>query len=64
MSINELATLARIGRMTVIRAELTDDMPSTTEANLHAIKAALESKGVVFGNNGEISYRLLTQGGS
>jgi hypothetical protein len=43
--------------MTVIRAELTDDVPSTTEANLHAIKVALEAKGVIFGNDGEIKYR-------
>ncbi len=43
--------------MTVVRAELTDDVPSTTSANLHAIKVALETKGVVFGDDGMIGYQ-------
>jgi hypothetical protein len=57
LSINELAALARIGRMTVIRAELADDAPTTTEANLHAIRVALENKGVIFDDDGGINYR-------
>lgn len=56
LSINELAALARIGRMTVIRAELADEAPTTTEANLHAIKVALETKGVTFGADGSVNY--------
>jgi predicted transcriptional regulator len=57
LSAMELADLARVGRMTVVRAELTDDVPSTTSANLYAIKVALETKGVVFGDNGMIGYQ-------
>jgi hypothetical protein len=60
----ELAELARVGRMTVVRAELTDDVPSTTDANLHAIKTALEAKGVIFGNDGGINYHRPSQDGS
>lgn len=57
LSAMELATIARVGRMTVVRAEITDGVPSITAINLHAIQAALESKGVIFGANGEINYR-------
>jgi len=61
LSAMELATIARVGRMTVVRAELTDSVPSITAINLHAIQAALESKGVIFGNDGEINYRPPSQ---
>jgi hypothetical protein len=57
LSAAELATLARVGRMTIVRAELTDDVPSTTEANLFAIQSALEALGVVFGADGSVNYR-------
>jgi hypothetical protein len=57
LSAAELASLARIGRMTIVRAELTDGVPSTTEANLFAIQTALERLGVAFGSDGSVNYR-------
>lgn len=57
LSANDLATRARIGRTTVVRAELVDGVPSTTAANLFAIQRALEEMGVVFGPDGCVSYR-------
>jgi transcriptional regulator with XRE-family HTH domain len=57
LSANELATRARIGRTTVVRAELGDGIPSTTAANLFAIQRALEATGVIFGPDGSVSYR-------
>jgi predicted transcriptional regulator len=57
LSAAELANLARVGRMTVVRAELTDTIPSITATNLHAIKVALETKGVIFGDDGMIGYQ-------
>lgn len=56
LSAAELANLARVGRMTVVRAELTDTVPSITATNLHAIQAALESRGVFFRIDGTLGY--------
>ena len=58
LSAAELASLARVGRMTIVRSELTDGVPSTTEANLFAIQTALETLGVTFGADGSVNYRL------
>jgi hypothetical protein len=43
-----LAEAAKIGRITVTRAESSDARPSLTEANLAAIRSALEAAGVEF----------------
>ncbi len=43
--------------MTIVRAELTDSEPSTTDANLYAIQTALEGLGVTFGADGSVNYR-------
>jgi hypothetical protein len=48
--------------MTIVRAELTDGVPPTTEANLFAIKTALEALGVSFGSDGSLNYKALPQG--
>jgi hypothetical protein len=57
LSASELAIRAKVGRATVVRAELVDGVPSTTAANLFAIQRALEEIGVVFGPDGSVSYR-------
>jgi transcriptional regulator with XRE-family HTH domain len=53
-SAEDLAKAARIGIATVRRAESEDGEPSTTVANLQAIRSALELGGVQFiaGNGG------------
>ena len=57
LSANDLASLARIGRTTVVRAELVDGVPTTTAANLFAIQTALEAKGVIFGADGSVNFK-------
>ena len=57
LSANELAEIARVGRTTILRAEAIDGTPSTTAANLHAIRQALEDKGIIFGSDGSVNYR-------
>lgn len=47
-SAEELASAASVGVATVRRAEVEDVVPSTTVANLNAIRVALESAGVEF----------------
>jgi transcriptional regulator with XRE-family HTH domain len=47
-SADELAKRAKLGRVTVSRAESVDGETSLTEANLDAIRRALESAGVEF----------------
>lgn len=63
-SAEELARHARLGRITVTRAESTDGKPSLTEANLAAIRAALEAAGVEFiaENGGGPGVRLRKAG--
>lgn len=54
MSAQDLAGVASVGVATVRRAEAVDGVPSITTANLKAIRAALETAGVVFvDENGE-----------
>ncbi|NUB24311.1 helix-turn-helix domain-containing protein [Azospirillum brasilense] len=48
ISAEELARRASVGVATVRRAELAQDKPSITDANLIAIKRALEDAGVDF----------------
>ncbi|MCT8970693.1 transcriptional regulator [Microbaculum sp. A6E488] len=45
---NDLATAAKLGVMTIRRAEGTDDAVSITPANADAIRRALECAGVEF----------------
>ncbi|WP_280821308.1 transcriptional regulator [Pseudaminobacter soli (ex Li et al. 2025)] len=47
-SAEELASAASVGIATVRRAEAEDGLPSTTIANLTAIRHALEAAGVKF----------------
>lgn len=47
-SAEDLASAASVGVATVRRAEVEDVVPSTTVANLNAIRIALESAGVDF----------------
>ncbi len=56
LSAAELAKFARLARMTVVRAESVDGIPPVTEANLHAIKTALEAMGVTFRPDGSVGY--------
>ncbi len=47
-SAEKLAEAAKLGRITVTRAESVDGKPSLTEANVEAIRRALEGAGVEF----------------
>ena len=50
----ELATNSKLARTTIVRAELSDGVPGITQANLYAIKGALEAAGVVFSPEGYV----------
>ncbi|MDL2410918.1 transcriptional regulator [Rhizobium calliandrae] len=60
-SAKELAKAAKLGVATVSRAEVEDDVPSITAANLSAIKIALERAGIEFvaENGGGAGVRFL-----
>lgn len=47
-SVKELADKSRVGVSTVKRAEASDGLPTTTTANLAALKSALEEAGIEF----------------
>jgi transcriptional regulator with XRE-family HTH domain len=47
-SAEDLANAAGVGIATIRRAEAEDEFPSTTPANLNAIRTALEGAGVEF----------------
>jgi transcriptional regulator with XRE-family HTH domain len=47
-SIEELASATAISSRTIMRMEATAGVPSSTKANLNAIKAALEAAGIEF----------------
>ncbi len=55
-STNELGSRSRLARMTIVRAEAVDGPPATTDANLVAIKNALEAAGVKFLENGRVAF--------
>lgn len=59
-SAGQLAEAAKVGLMTVRRAEAVDGPVSITEANAHAIRTALEAAGVEFipENGGGAGVRL------
>jgi hypothetical protein len=53
-TVEDLAKAAKVGVMTVRRAEASDGPPSMMANNLAAIRAALEAAGVIFvEENGE-----------
>lgn len=47
-SADDLAKASKVSIATIRRAEATDDAPKTTDANLAAIRIALENAGVIF----------------
>ena len=52
----ELADLACLGRVTIVKAEKADGVPPINRANLNAIKLALEAVGVVFQEDGGVNF--------
>lgn len=50
-SADDLAKASKVSIATIRRAEATDDAPKTTDANLAAIRTALEAAGVEFIND-------------
>jgi transcriptional regulator with XRE-family HTH domain len=53
-TVEDLAKAAKVGVMTVRRAEASDGLPSMLANNLAAIRSALEAAGVIFvEENGE-----------
>jgi hypothetical protein len=58
-SAEDLADRSKIGVATVRRAEASDRTPSITEANLDALRRALEGAGVEFTNGGQPGVKLL-----
>ncbi len=59
-SAKDLAKAAGIGVATVSRAEIADGIPSLTNANLKAIRVALEASGIEFirENGGGVGVRF------
>lgn len=47
-TVEELAARAKVGVMTVRRAEAVDGIPSMLPNNMAAIRSALEAAGVIF----------------
>ena len=47
-SVRELALRSKVSTSTITRAEASDDVPNTTEANLSLLTAALEAAGIEF----------------
>ena len=47
-SAETLAKEAKLGRLTVVRAEATDGTPTLTTANLDALRRVLEAAGIQF----------------
>lgn len=47
-SVRELAVRSKVSTSTITRAETTDDIPNTTEANLSLLKHTLEAAGIEF----------------
>jgi DNA-binding XRE family transcriptional regulator len=58
LSAAQLAELAGVARMTVVKAEAADGVPPLTVTNLRLIQETLESIGVIFGPDGAVNYRL------
>jgi predicted transcriptional regulator len=57
VSAAELASLAGIARMTVVKAEAADGVPHVTATNLRSIQDALEKLGAIFGPDGEVNLK-------
>ena len=61
-SAEHLAKVAKVGVMTVRRAESTDRTPTLLANNLDAIRRALEAAGVEFTNGDEPGVKLKRRG--
>lgn len=61
-SADDLANHSRLGVATIRRAESVDGVPKSTEANLAAIRAALEAAGVELINGTGVKLRRLRVG--
>ena len=59
ISAAELASLAGVARMTIVKAEAEDasGIPSLNVRNLKSIQSALEHVGAVFEPNGGVNYK-------
>lgn len=57
LSAAELAGLAGLARMTVVKAESADGVPRLTVNNLRSIQEALERLGIIFGSDGEVNFK-------
>lgn len=57
---DDLAERSKVGIATVRRAEARDEPPSITEANLDALRRALEAAAVEFTNGEQPGVKLLT----
>ncbi|MFS8050378.1 transcriptional regulator [Rhizobium sp. BR 314] len=59
-SAKDLAVAAGVGVATVSRAEVEDGVPSITNANLNAVRIALEAAGIEFipANGGGVGVRF------
>lgn len=57
LSAAELAELAGVARMTVVKAEAADGVPRLTVNNLSSIQEALEGIGIIFGPDGEVNFK-------
>jgi transcriptional regulator with XRE-family HTH domain len=47
-SVRELALRSKVSTSTITRAEASDDVPNTTQANLSLLSSALEAAGIEF----------------
>ncbi len=56
ISSKELANLASLGTVTIVKAEKYDGVPPINPPNLNAIKLALEAAGVVFHEDGCVNF--------
>lgn len=56
LTVTELASLAGVGRTTVLKAEAVDGPPKLTVSKLLQLEQALTKLGVSFGPRGEVNY--------
>ena len=57
LSAAELADMAGVARMTIVKAESVDEVPPLTVTNLRLIQETLEKIGVIFGPDGEVNFK-------
>lgn len=61
LSAAELAEMAGIARMTVVKAEASDGIPPLTVTNLRLLQETLEKIGVVFNSDGAVNFKPLVK---